>query len=86
MAETERLIGELKEVVMELHRSAGNLDTIIRDIEGVISADPEELKYFVVAESNYRGDYVRLSNWDTLIEKERSLWKELIASIKEKES
>ena len=86
MAETERLIGELKNVVMELHRSAGNLDMLIREIEDQDYRDPEWLACYIASESNLRNEFIRVREWDNLIEKECSLWEALIASVKEKES
>ena len=80
--EIKNLIDELKEVVMELHRSAGNLDDCIQTMEQLLSEEDlndKDCARFIIrsgnrsrAESDYNHQYYKL------IDKENGIWQRLL--------
>lgn len=87
--ETKTLIEELKEVMMDLYRSAGNLDEIIRSVEGTIetySNDESYISCLVKSQARYRMEYKHQTEFDKLDEKEKEIWQKLINSVKTEES
>ena len=75
-----KLIGELKGVVLNLHRSAGGLDNVIQSIENEIENISEEyLKFFIKAQANYRRDYTNVLG--SIEEREKLIWRKLIEAI-----
>lgn len=81
---------KLKEVVMDLHRSAGQLDQLIQSIEHEIvgrdEIDYEYLMVFVKSQQNYRESLKSATGYDILNEKEEFYWEKLIETIKKRES
>ena len=75
------LLGELKEVVLALHRSAGNLDSIIIDIEDK-STEPtvgdnfEFFKMCIDYQKKYRRD-MKIAFYKNLDEQEEIIWQKL---------
>lgn len=79
-------IDELKQIVMDLHRSAGQLDEMIQSIEnefyGRTDADNRYLKCFVTSRKNYRESVKEARNYNSLDAKEQFVWEKLIGAIK----
>jgi hypothetical protein len=76
------LIEELKGVVLDLHRSAGNLDQLIQTIEieeGAPSNKEEYLKMYIRSQGLYREDFKKARGYNELDEKEKIIWKKLIS-------
>lgn len=80
-------IEELKAIVMDLHRSAAQLDDIIQRIE--LDKETHNDKYhlmFVRTEQLYREDLKRVRGYSDLEERERLIWQKLLENLKKEES
>ena len=80
---SKELIEELKDIVMDLHRSASQLDDAIQAIEEVNVNDNEFMRMFVLHQCNFRNDYKIHKQYDELEKREIDIWKRLIESLKE---
>lgn len=82
----QKRLDKLKEVVMNLHRSAGQLDQMIQSIEvelvGKDEIDKEWLMIFVKSQEDYRENYKTAHEYHILDEKEEFYWEKLIETIK----
>lgn len=82
----KKQLNELKGIVLSLHRSAGQLDEIILNIENEIEKnidlDEEFLKAFIKAQYNYRKDKQYHSKLNELDVNENIIWVKLIESVK----
>ena len=79
-------IEELKEVVLELHRSAANLDEYIQMLEMELGNPVLENKYadmLTKRYQTYRMVYKHDRGFNKLDEKENDIWMQLIASVNE---
>ena len=84
---TKTNIDELKNVVMDLYRSAGNLDKIIQDIERDLSdCEIPDNYHLMVAISMYGYRQEVLKSKGDLMTKEKDIFENLISSLKETES
>lgn len=77
---TKELIENLKQIVSELHRSAGQLDNIIQQIELEFVSrddeiDAEYVRLYLATQRNYRKDTIRVRFKD-LEKKELSIWEQ----------
>lgn len=82
----KKSIEELKEVMMDLYRSAGNLDELIRIIEGIseeYSDDVDFMNRFMKTQARVRMDHKHNAKLDILEDRERSIWQDLIKSTEE---
>lgn len=82
----KKSIEELKEVMMDLYRSAGTLDETIRIIEGTseyYSDDKDHLNRFLKIQERNRMDHKHTAEFDILEDRERSIWQDLIKSTEE---
>ena len=84
-AVTKRL-DKLKEVVLNLHRSAGQLDQMIQSIElelvGRDEIDANWLMVFVKSQEAYRENFKTAKEYHIFDEKEEFYWEKLIDAIK----
>lgn len=81
-AKMKDLIEELKGVVLNLHRSAGNLDQLIQAIEieeGPPSNKEDYLKMYIRSQGLYREDFKKALDYNKLDEKEKIIWKKLMS-------
>lgn len=78
-------IEKMKELVMQLHRSAGNLDQMIQDIEKEMYdiSNADYLIHYIKAKQLWRTDIMRYHGFDNFAKDEEKIWKELIKAIKE---
>ena len=79
-------IEELKEVVLELHRSAANLDEYVQMLEIELGNPVLENKYadmLTKRYQTYRMAHKDDRELDKLNEKESDIWMQLIASVNE---
>lgn len=78
-------IEKMKDLVMQLHRSAGNLDQMIQDIEtdmnGVSNVD--YLIHYIKAKQLWRTEIKRHCGFDNFAKDEAKIWNNLIKAIKE---
>lgn len=82
----KKSIEELKEVMMDLYRSAGNLDELIRFIEGIseeYSDDVDFMNRYMKTQARFRMDHKHNAELDILEDRERSIWQDLIKSTEE---
>lgn len=82
----KKSIEELKEVMMDLYRSAGTLDELIRLIEGTseeYSDDVDYMNRFMKTQARFRMDHKHNAELDILEDRERSIWQDLIKSTEE---
>lgn len=82
----KKSIEELKEVMMDLYRSAGTLDELIRLIEGTsekFSDDADYMNRFMKMQARFRMDHKHNAEFDILEDRERSIWQDLIKSTEE---
>lgn len=82
----KKSIEELKEVMMDLYRSAGGLDELIRLIEGTsekYSDDADYMNRFMKMQARFRMDHKHNAELDILEDRERSIWQDLIKSTEE---
>lgn len=78
----KEFIGELKGVVLDLHRSAGNLDQLIQTIEfeeGAPSNKEDYLKMYIRSQGLYREDFKKALGYNELDEKEKTIWEKLMS-------
>lgn len=78
-------IDKLKEVVINLHRSAGQLDQLIQSIENELvgrdEIDKDFLMHFVKSQEQYRESFKTAKEYHILDEKEEFYWEKLIEAI-----
>ena len=78
-------VDKLKEVVMNLHRSAGQLDQLIQSIENELygreEIDKDFLMVFVKSQEQYRESFKTAKEYHILNEKEEFYWEKLIEAI-----
>lgn len=78
-------VNKLKDVVMNLHRSAGQLDQLIQSIEnefvGRDEIDKDFLMVFVKSQEQYREQFKTAREYHILDEKEEFYWEKLIEAI-----
>ena len=82
----KKSIEELKEVMMDLYRSAGALDVLIRLIEDTseeYSDDADYMNLFMKMQARFRMDHKHDGEYDILEDRERSIWQDLIKSTEE---
>ena len=82
-------LDKLKEVMMDLYRSAGTLDESIRIIEGTseeYSDDADFMNRFMKTQARFRMDHKHNAELDILDLRERSAWQDLIKSTELEES
>ena len=82
----KKSIEELKEVMTDLHRSAGNLDASIRIIECIseeYSDDVDFMNRFMKMQARCRMDHKHNTELDILEDRESSIWQDLIKSTEE---
>lgn len=81
---TKACIDELKQIVMQLHRSAANLDAIIMDIESELEGRPDthvsERNMFLACQIDYRMTHKDKAYGD-IDKKELNAWNKLIEAI-----
>lgn len=78
-------LGELKAIVLELHRSAGNLDSIIQNIE--VHMNYEKFDLDMVDILIYHSETYRIAyqnNRKDLAKRERDAWGDLKNAISKK--
>lgn len=75
---------DLQQEVLDLYRKAGVLDLILEQIglEGEMNNDPRHLEMYIKAQMNYYQDLIKACGYDTLQEKDKRYWKELLNSCK----
>ena len=66
------IIEDLKVIVLDLHRSAGDLDNMVQQIVAVASADDDEeyARVFMLSLSQYRKQFKMAHGYDNLEDKE----------------
>ena len=82
----KKSIEELKEVMMDLYRSASALDELIQTLEGMCeyaSHDKKYLNRFMMTQARFRMDHKHNAELDILEDRERSIWQDLIKSTEE---
>lgn len=77
-------IEEMKGVMMNLYRSASELDRFIRDIESesIKDDDNDYIRMFVIEQQRYRIDFKKSNNRFDLDKQEKEAWDHLIESLK----
>lgn len=84
-AQVTKRVNKLKDVVMNLHRSAGQLDQLIQSIENELvgrdEIDKEYLMHFVKSQEQYRESFKTAKEYHILDEKEEFYWEKLIETI-----
>ena len=77
-------IEEMKGVMMNLYRSASDLDRFIRDIESesIKDDDNDYIRMFVMMKQRYRVDSKKSNNRFDLDKQEKEAWDHLIESLK----
>lgn len=82
--EIKNLINELKEVVMELHRNAGNLDDNITGLEYLLSEedDKDSARFLIQSYRRSRAMYDHNHQYSELINKENDIWNRLLEASK----
>ena len=83
-AKSKEIIEELKGIVMDLHRSASQLDNTIQNIEDMDDTkDMEFVSTFIRYHCNYRNDYKMKKQYHNIEEREIDIWIKLLESLKE---
>lgn len=79
MSNVKENIEKLKVIVLDLYRSAANLDNVIQDIE-LIEGDvsENELTCYLRAKHDYREDFKKYKFGIDLDKREEEIWNELI--------
>lgn len=82
----ENRIEKLKVIMLDLHRSAGELDTIIDRLEkiidrGAIELYPDRFKEIIDSEYHSRREVSIGSGYDILEEREAFAWKKLLEEL-----
>ena len=72
---------ELKEIVLDLHRSAGMLDRLIMNIESNIGSDDKFNEILINHQCVLRFDQLKAKDIGDLTEKEKTIWLNLIAAL-----
>lgn len=79
-------LSELKEIVLRLHRWAGDLDSLILSIESEtrnkVGFDKYFMRCFVVTQFNYR-ESRKQAEFANLDREEQEIWKKLIEATKQ---
>lgn len=93
MEEIKKLIEELKQIMLDMYRNAGDLDLYIRSLEDdMLDESDEWLKDYIQHHYMLRMDEKRVRNYSSLDARENSVWQRLILEadpdrvIKEQES
>ena len=73
------LLDQLKQIQLELYRSAANLDVAIIGIERELNSDSDEdmIKGYIRAEAEFRDVTVKAKDWDKLYKLEEAVWHQL---------
>ena len=85
----KKRIEELKEVVINLYRSAGSLDEYIRLLESELEhpvCNNEYAEIYAKQIAGYRMDLKERRGYDKLDEREKEIWQQLINAVKEGET
>ena len=83
-AKSKELIEVLESIVMDLHRSASQLDNTIQSIKDTCDIhDVEFMLMSVKQHYRFRNDYKKYRQYDTIDEREIDIWNQLIESLKE---
>ena len=87
--ETKKLIEELKGIVLDLYRNAGDLDQWIQHLESEAAdkeTDPMVLKIYIQTIRRYRTEIKHNKRFSSLDAREESVWERLIIeSMKDEE-
>ena len=89
-AEFDKRIQKMKEVILAIHRSAGELDTIVGRMENVskkLTDSPEDMdtmKRIIESEIRHRKEMNGILEFDILDAKEDFAWEKLIQSVTRK--
>ena len=78
----------LQQEVLDLHRKAGILDSILEQIgiEGAMNNDPKYLEAYVQAQRHYYDGTIRARGYNTLERQDTQYWNDLCNSCKGEES
>ena len=85
----KKQIEGLKEVVLNLYRSAGSLDEYIRLLESELESpgcNDEYMEIYAKQIAGYRMDLKTRRGYDKLDEREKDIWQQLINAVKEGET
>lgn len=80
----EELIEELKGIRNELHRSANDLDQLLRDLNYTLDLEPDDPEFnlaLVSTKIKYREHLSEKRGWSTLSELEAKIWNELMGEL-----
>lgn len=89
-AEFDKRIQKMKEVILTIHRSAGELDTIVGRMENVskkLTDSPEDMdtmRRIIESEIYHRKEMNGILEFDILDAKEDFAWEKLIQSVTRK--
>lgn len=89
-AEFDKRIQKMKEVILAIHRSAGELDTIVGRMENVakkLTDSPEDMdtmRRIIESEIHHRKEMNGILEFDILDAKEDFAWEKLIQSVTRK--
>lgn len=89
-AEFDKRIQKMKEVILAIHRSAGELDTIVGRMENVskkLTDSPEDMdtmRRIIESEIYHRKEMNGILEFDILDAKEDFAWEKLIQSVTRK--
>ena len=89
-AEFDKRIQKMKEVILAIHRSAGELDTIVGRMENVSKKltdspeDMETMRRIIESEIRHRKEMNGILEFDILDAKEDFAWEKLIQSVTRK--
>lgn len=82
-----KTLDELKTIVMALHRSAGELDKMIQEIEvEAYEGNEEFLAIYIAQHRHYREASKERKGYSELDEMEADIWARLLADVHNKES
>lgn len=85
--ELDKRIRAMKEVILNIHRSAAELDTIVQRIENVskianeTDEDYRRMGVIIKREFQHRQEMNRVFGFDVLEEREDFAWEKLLASV-----
>lgn len=85
--ELDKRIRAMKEVILNIHRSASELDTIVQRIENVskianeTDEDYRRMGVIIKREFQHRKEMNRIFGFDVLEEREDFAWEKLLASV-----
>ena len=84
----EKTLDELKTIVMALHRSAGQLDELIRSIElETFGKEIDEYSIMYIRQlSEHRAQVKKCKGYSDLDEMETDIWARLLTDVNNKES